>query len=164
MGEELAAAGLDKCQPKATEIEQATQSSSIISSSLSQVIDIWLFCLMRVDGERVISPCTGPASRAALNCCSRNKRTDRAGSLGNLSPDQPTWGNGDRVSHLLEFKAEITPSHLSPFTKPLWLSKTFPFWIENLLKQLTAWQEETRWWCFPLLLAEVVMIMTMNVA
>lgn len=67
-------------------------------------------------------------------------------------------------SQLLEFKAEISPSHLSPFTKSLWLSKTFAFWIENLLKQLTAWQEESRWWCFPLLLAEVVMIMTMNVA
>lgn len=66
MGRKVAAVGLDKFQPKATEIMPATQSSPIIWPLLSQVIDIWLLWLVGADGEGVISPCAGPASWTAF--------------------------------------------------------------------------------------------------
>ena len=54
--------------------------------------------------------------------CSRDQRMYRACSTGNLSPDQPAWGNGDRESPWVQSRDHPTPSPLPLVQSSLCLS------------------------------------------
>ena len=116
MGKELAAAGPDKCQSKATKIKPATQSSSIIYHPHSAKL------ISDADGERVISPLAGPSIMSSFWSSVQGTK-ECTGHAQQVIFPQINLPEGMETGSLHEFRAETTPPHHhSPWFRVLYVS------------------------------------------